>query len=199
MIHIIRRLIYIESKTQAHYDHLVYCNFYAIFAFIYSCLIMPSIYLELRDLISNIDSGTKSKSMDFISSNLDDMIKTNSTTLEYDINIPSDFAASISPMVSNVSYDFYDVFSEYIYTDSLSYDDYNLTLGDSEDHQVADLLNFSGSVSSFNEFLLFLILNMAYSCKLLIYILFSRHLKCFFRMNGKDLKSYDKRSTVNIV
>ena len=110
MIHIIRRLIYIESKTQAHYDHLVYCNFYAIFAFIYSCLIMPSIYLELRDLISNIDSGTKSKSMDFISSNLDDMIKTNSTTLEYDINIPSDFAASISPMVSNVSYDFCEPF-----------------------------------------------------------------------------------------
>lgn len=55
----------------------------------------------------------------------------------------------------------------------------------------ADIYNFDSSYQNSdltrkaNELLYFFIINFAYSCKLIIYLIFCRHLKCFFEISKK--------------
>ena len=159
-----------------HYAHLIYANIYATFACIYSVVLFPSILLELRDVLSSFLDNN------FFDSNLKQPIieKTKNDSFP----------------TLNFADEFVDLFS---YTDMLNignstandYGDVNHTnmYQAKIDLFPKDYFEIDAIEETEDSLFQFVIINLVYSCKFLIYILFSKQFKIFIKLDrNKNVK-----------
>lgn len=160
-----------------HYCHSIYCNVYATFACIYTVVVFPKVLSELRDILTT-----------FFEKNL----------LDSNLEQPTFMTSLLKEPNNNLNFanDFMDLFS---YTDILTVA--NSTVSDFNETykvNVSQTTSFSATNDLFEVYVIeqtdkslfkFIVINLAYSCKYLIYLVLSKHFKFFIKIKEENKTS----------
>lgn len=158
------------KKTQLHYMHIQFIRHYAIMVFIYSILIISSVLKDIRYQINEMSQTQSIESSQFGAAN----------STFFDPNQKNPIASFSSSSKLSLSF--------------ISPASHNSNTNENDLNTIKKFLKnafkLESSSNKYYEFYIYVTEVLAHSCKFLVYVVFSLHIKCFVKYY-KNSKSND--------